>query len=169
MIELRWISPTVDSELYKGERRLRYEVLRKPLGMPEGSEENAAEARCEHCVAVSDGIVVGCVLWLADTDDRGPPFGPSVGGRGPPFGPSVGGHGGKLLQMAVATDQRGNDIGRRLVRELERHVAAHGVELVRMHARESALGFYLKLGYVVTGDTFTEVGLPHRLMQRSLG
>ena len=153
MIELRWISPTVDSELYKGERRLRYEVLRKPLGMPEGSEENAAEARCEHCVAVSDGIVVGCVLWLAD------PANPA----------DIESRKGKLLQMAVAVDRRNSDIGRRLVRELERHVAAHGVQVVRMHARESALGFYLKLGYVVTGDTFTEVGLPHRLMQRSLG
>lgn len=146
MMTLNWITPAADPALYAGERNLRYEVLRKPIGMPPGSEENAAEARCEHCVAVLDGVVVGCVLWLAD----------------------VAGTSGKLLQMAVAPDQRGLDVGRRLVRELERHVGQRGVTEVRMHARESVLGFYLKLGYVVTGDPFTEVGLPHRHMQRSL-
>lgn len=145
---LRWIEPAVDVALYKGERRLRYEVLRRPLGMPEGSEENAAEARCQHCVAVEhDGRVVGCVLWLGDAD----------------------GVGGKLLQMAVAEDRRGTGVGARLVRELERHVAARGVRVVRMHAREAALGFYDKLGYRVVGAPFTEVGLPHRHMQRELG
>lgn len=144
---LRWIEPAVDAALYRGERRLRYEVLRRPLGMPEGSEENAAEARCEHCVAEDEGRVVGCVLWLEDAD----------------------GLGGKLLQMAVAEDRRGVGVGARLVRELERHVAARGVRVVRMHAREAALGFYGKLGYRVVGAPFTEVGLPHRHMQRELG
>lgn len=144
---LRWITPAGDPELYAGERRLRFEVLRKPLGMPPGSEENAAEARVEHCVAVdSGGEVVGCVLWLVDDDGRA----------------------GKLLQMAVADARRGEHIGARLVRELERHVAARGVGLVRMHARESALGFYAKLGYETYGDPFTEVGIPHRYMRRTL-
>lgn len=141
---LQWIGQ--DSPHYAGERALRYEVLRKPLGMPPGSEENAAEARCQHCVALRDGVVVGCVLWLADE----------------------GGVGGKLMQMAVAEALRGQDVGRRLVRELERKVAADGIEVVRMHARESALPFYEKLGYAVVSETFSEVGIPHRVMQRAL-
>ncbi len=146
MIELRWITSATDPVLYAGERRLRYEVLRRPLGMPEGSEENAAEALCEHCILVDVGVVVGCVLCLADPDRLA----------------------GKLLQMAVAESQRGMDVGRRLVRELERHVAANGALVVRMHARETAIGFYEKLGYTASGDTFSEVGLPHRLMQRMI-
>lgn len=143
---LRWIDPATDVALYRGERRLRFEVLRRPLGMPEGSEENAAEARCEHCVAVEGERVVGCVLWLGDAD----------------------GAGGKLLQMAVADEARGTGIGARLVRELERHVAARGFGEVRMHARETAIGFYDKLGYRIEGEPFVEVGLPHRLMRRAL-
>lgn len=143
---LRWIDPTADLALYRGERRLRYEVLRRPLGMPEGSEENAAEARCEHCVAIEGACVVGCVLWLGDAD----------------------GVGGKLLQMAVAEDRRGAGVGALLVRELERHVAARGFGEVRMHARQTAIGFYAKLGYRIEGEPFVEVGLPHRLMRRTL-
>jgi len=146
MVTLAWIDPARDPELYVGERRLRFEVLRRPLGMPEGSEENPAEARAEHLVAHDAGRVVGCVMFLADPD----------------------GQGGKLLQMAIAEGHRGRDIGRRLVRELERHVAARGVAVVRMHARETAIGFYARLGYAVVGEPFREVGLPHRLMQRAL-
>jgi len=145
-MNLRWIDPAVDLELYRGERRLRYEVLRRPLGMPEGSEENAAEARCEHCVAEEGGRVVGCVLWLGD----------------------AAGDGGKLLQMAVAEGLHGTGIGAHLVRELERHAAAKGFRRVRMHARQTAIGFYEKLGYRIAGEPFVEVGLPHRLMEREL-
>ncbi len=145
-IALAWIDPARDPELYAGERRLRFEVLRRPLGMPEGSEENPAEARAEHLVAHDAGHVVGCVMFLADPD----------------------GQGGKLLQMAVAEARRGQDLGRTLVRELERHVAARGVAQVHMHARETAIGFYERLGYAVVGEPFTEVGLPHRLMRRDL-
>lgn len=141
---LEWIDQA--SPHYAGERALRYEVLRKPLGMPLGSEENAAEGRCLHCVALRDGVVVGCVLWLADDDGKG----------------------GKLMQMAVAESVRGQDVGRRLVRELERKVAADGVKVVRMHARESALPFYDKLGYEVVSELFSEVGIPHRVMRRTL-
>ena len=147
---LRWIEQ--DSEHYAAERALRYEVLRKPLGMPLGSEENAAEARCDHCVALLDGVVVGCVLWLADGPSASPPASRA----------------GKLMQMAVAESMRGQEVGRRLVRELERKVAADGVAVVRMHARESALPFYDKLGYEVVSELFSEVGIPHRVMRRTL-
>ena len=144
---LHWIDPVGDADLYRGERRLRYEMLRRPLGMPEGSEENAAEGRCAHCVAVVDGAVVGCVLWLPDAD----------------------GIAGKLLQMAVGDGLQGQGIGALLVRALEAMARARGFERVRMHARATAIGFYEKLGYAVTGEPFTEVGIPHRLMQRDLG
>lgn len=150
---LSWIDRMVDGALYAGERRLRFEVLRRPLGMVQGSEENAREADCRHLVAwvarggdAGEAEVVGCSLWLGDVD----------------------GVGGKLMQMAVDSHWQGTGLGARLVRELERQVRADGFREVRMHARETAIGFYRKLGYEVTGEPFVEVGLPHRLMRRSL-
>jgi len=159
-LSLCWLDRERDAELYRGERRLRFEILRRPLGMPEGSEENAAEARCSHCVAVLDGEVVGCVLWLPDADD--------ASGQPGSAGPSGVGRAGKLLQMAVAETLQGQGVGARLVRELEAMARAQGFERVRMHARASAVGFYAKLGYAVTGEPFSEVGIPHRLMERVL-
>lgn len=148
-MRLRWIAQ--DDPLYAQERRLRFEVLRAPLGMPEGSEENPREAECAHCVAIDDagesaGRVVGCVLALRDDD-------PSRV---------------KLLQMAVAADQAGRGVGASLVRELERRVRAEGAVTVYMHARISARGFYERLGYAAIGEVFSEVGLPHVKMARPL-
>lgn len=147
MITLRWIER--DDPLYLLERRLRYEVLRAPLGMPEGSEENPQEARCAHCVAVDivTTRVVGCVLALPDREDP----------------TRV-----KLLQMAVAPDLARQGLGARLVRELERRVRETGAVEVHMHARLSAHGFYEKLGYSAEGETFSEVEIPHIRMHRRL-
>lgn len=146
-VSLSWVQPSADDALYAGARRLRYELLRRPLGMGEGTEEHPAEARARHLVAVADGeVVAGCVMFLADE------------GRAS----------GKLLQMAVAESHQGTGVGRRLVRELERAVAADGIEEVHMHARVVALGFYEKLGYAVASEVFTEVGIPHRVMRRRL-
>lgn len=146
-LELRWI--TRKDPLYLAERRLRYEVLRAPLGMPEGSEENPAEDRCAHCVALLDGRVVGCVLALPDLS------GSTVPRRI------------KLLQMAVHPDLRGRHVGARLVRELERVVIAEGAQEIFMHARESVIGFYATLGYIAEGQRFSEVGIPHFVMRKA--
>ena len=43
-----------------------------------------------------------------------------------------------------------------------------GYEEIVLHARETALGFYQKLGYETEGDSFTEVGLPHSAMRKKL-
>ncbi len=134
---------------YAGERRLRWELLRRPLGMPLGSEEFAAEADCLHwaaCLAEPDGLrVVGCVLFVRRSPDSG-----------------------RLLQMAVAPGWRRRGVGRALVRRLEEDVAELGVVRVRLHARLEAVSFYRALGYSVRGRAFWEVGIGHRHMERRL-
>ena len=37
-----------------------------------------------------------------------------------------------------------------------------------LHARETAVGFYEKLGYKTSGDKFIEVTIPHFPMQKEL-
>jgi predicted GNAT family N-acyltransferase len=43
-----------------------------------------------------------------------------------------------------------------------------GFKKIRMHARKTAVGFYEKLGYTVIGKEFTEVSIPHLLMEKKL-
>ncbi|MFO0747910.1 MAG: GNAT family N-acetyltransferase [Myxococcota bacterium] len=138
-----------DDPLYLGERRLRWTILRAPLGMPVGSEENAREPECRHFVTLdAEGSVVGCVLWLPERPDE---------------------RSGRLLQMAVAHDRQGQGLGRALVRGLEAAVHASGFDEVTLHARDTAIGFYERLGYESYGEPFVEVGIPHRHMRRKLG
>ena len=37
-----------------------------------------------------------------------------------------------------------------------------------IHARDSAVPFYLHIGYEIVGDSFIEVGLPHFLMRKKI-
>lgn len=144
-IALHWVDPDAADPAYRGERDLRWRVLREPLGMPPGSEENGAEERCLHLVAVASERVVGCVIFRVDP-----------------------GATGQLMQMAVEPALQGQGIGRLLVAELERQLTATGVAEVTLHARQVAVGFYERLGYAVVGDPFTEVSIPHRSMRKVL-
>jgi predicted GNAT family N-acyltransferase len=42
-----------------------------------------------------------------------------------------------------------------------------GKQKMVLHARDSALDFYLSLGYNIVGDQFEEVGISHHRMEKS--
>jgi predicted GNAT family N-acyltransferase len=45
--------------------------------------------------------------------------------------------------------------------ELEANLRARGFTKLALHARASAVGFYKKLGYTVSGDEFIDVTVAH--------
>ena len=132
--------------LYEGECALRYEVLRKPLGYTPADVAFPFEDTSLHLVAATpDGVVKGCVLFHPD-----------------------GAGGGRLFQMAVASDLQGTGIGRALVGHLEAELRDRGLREVVLHARDHAIGFYARLGYAPFGEPYEEVGIPHRNMRKTL-
>ena len=54
--------------------------------------------------------------------------------------------------------------------ELEDVAAAEGADEVWLHARDTAFGFYERLGYVPEGEIFVSelTGIPHRTMRKRL-
>jgi len=50
--------------------------------------------------------------------------------------------------------------------EYERESERRGYKRIYLHAREYAVPFYEALGYHTFGEEFTEVGIPHRHMQK---
>ena len=46
--------------------------------------------------------------------------------------------------------------------------AARGFREMTLHARESVVGFYERLGYAAEGSPFIEVTIPHRAMRKTL-
>lgn len=146
-MDLRVVS--ANTPLHKSELDLRYRILREPLAMPRGSEWFEHEERCIHVVLGDSVRVFGCVLFCPEV----------VPGSK---------KSGRLLQMAVDQALQNKGWGRKLVRRLEAEVKSLGFEEIVLHSRASAIGFYESLGYACFGEPYTEVGIPHRNMRKSL-
>ena len=136
----------LDAPEYAQELDLRWRVLRKPLGFAPEAVAFPFEAESLHLVALDAGRVVGCVLFHPEGTETG-----------------------RLFQMAVEPDRQGTGLGTTLVRALEAELARRGFREVILHARDSAVGFYARLGYAPVGPPYVEVGVPHQNMRRSLG
>ena len=74
----------------------------------------------------------------------------------------------RLRQMAVQNNLQGKGIGASMMNFAELVSRDKGYKKLIMHARETAVGFYEKLGYKVVGDKFTEVTIPHYVMEKKL-
>lgn len=70
--------------------------------------------------------------------------------------------GWKIERVAVLREQRGRSVGAALVQ----HMLAAAPEdlVVYIHAQQSAIGFWERLGFAAEGPEFFEAGIPHRLM-----
>jgi predicted N-acetyltransferase YhbS len=78
----------------------------------------------------------------------------------------------QLRFMAVDAAWQGRGVGARVLAEGERRVAARGARTLWANARDTALGFYLSLGWsVVPGSEFVsaETRLPHTVIVKRLG
>jgi predicted GNAT family N-acyltransferase len=124
---------------------LRDAILRQPLGLVFDPAELPAEAAEIHLAAYSANELVG-VLLLRPLENGAI----------------------KMRQVAVATAAQGQGVGRALVHQAEATARSRGFGLMELNARQTAVDFYLVLGYEAVGEPFTEVGIPHRKMQKQL-
>lgn len=70
--------------------------------------------------------------------------------------------------MAVQNNLQGKGIGASIMSFAENLARDKGYQKIVMHARDTAIGFYEKLGYKVKGDGFIEVNVPHHVMEKEL-
>jgi predicted GNAT family N-acyltransferase len=124
---------------------LRNEILRKPLGLSFTKEELEGEKDDILMGAFEDDKLLGCCL-LTRMDAK-----------------TV-----RLRQMAVPNNMQGKGVGRALMIFAENIARDLGYRKLCMHARKTAVGFYQKLGYGISGDEFLEVTIPHYVMEKAL-
>jgi predicted N-acetyltransferase YhbS len=137
-----------DSSRYRDLVELRRRVLRIPLGLDFTARQLAEEKEDIHIAAYWDGELVGCVLLRAVDA---------------PHGAVV-----QLRQMTVDPEHQGRGIGAKILAVAEELAAERGFRRIILHARETAMRFYEKAGYVATGETFIEMTIPHRIMVKQL-
>jgi ribosomal protein S18 acetylase RimI-like enzyme len=134
--------------------QLRYAVLRQPWQQPPGSERVPADAE--------PGTIHA--LLLAPAEAGASPVALAVGMLQP-----TDEHKGQIRFMAVAPEVAGQGLGQQVVTYLETQARAIGLTEIVLHSRETAVGFYQKLGYAVVEPSHTLFGiLPHFLMHKLL-
>ena len=125
--------------------QLRNDILRKPLGLSFDKEELEREKDEILIGAFEEDKMLGCCMLIkADPGCV------------------------RLRQMAVLNNLQGTGVGRALMQFAENIARDRGYRKIIMHARKSAIGFYEKLGYQVTGEEFQEVTIPHYVMEKEL-
>lgn len=133
----------VGSPSYRESIALRFDVLRKPLGLTWEPGAFDGEEKSIHVGCSVNGKLVGSlILKPVDTTTL------------------------KMRQVAVANDQQSRGIGSVLVHFAEKIAIERGYREIVANARKAALKFYERLGYQIEGGEFFEVGIPHRFIRK---
>lgn len=138
---------TDDPALLAAAAELRTRVFVKEQGVDAALEADGRDELAAHVVLERGGDVIGTarIFDSADTRDT------AVVGR-------------------VAIDQalRGQGLGAQLMTAAERWASQRGLPTVELHAQQSVIGFYDRLGYVGVGSPYLEAGIPHLTMRKDL-
>ena len=123
--------PETDEEL-KQYFHFRWKLLRKPWNEPEGSEKDDIEDECFHvmvCEKNNQCIGVGRLQFNTETEAQ-------------------------IRYMAVAIEHERKGIGKKIIDALENEAKEKNITSIILDAREPAVGFYEKLGYVKKEKTY---------------
>ena len=134
-----------DSPEYQQMVSLRQTVLRKPLGLDFDPAELEKESRHILIGAFEEDTILGCCMLIEENSSML-----------------------RLRQMAVYNEKQGKGLGRALMNFAENLARDRGYRSLSMHARVSSVGFYEKMGYKVVSDEFTEITIPHVVMEKQL-
>ena len=111
---------------------LRWEILRKPWNQPRGSEKDERERESIHIMAIYENKVVGVGRGHFNSREEG-----------------------QIRYMAVEESYRNRGIGSSLLLELEKRLKERGAKYIVLNARENAVEFYRKHGYIIVGKAHT--------------
>ena len=131
---------------YKKALELRYRVLRKPLGLQFTAAELSKDVKDIHLGILMGDEIIACLILLVSENKKI-----------------------KMRQVAVDENFQGKGWGKKLSLAAEEIAKQLGCNCIFCHARKPAVSFYEKLGYKITGDEFTEVGIPHYAMEKQIG
>lgn len=136
---------THGSSEYEETVALRDDILRRPLGLIFTPEQLGMESQDFHVGCYRSDELVGCLILTPLSDGAL-----------------------KMRQVAVADRAQRQGVGQTMVRFCEEFAAHNGFHEITMHARETAVPFYLKLGYEIVGERFEEVTIPHFRMRKAM-
>ena len=140
------VRPPDDPAEWRAYFHLRWQVLREPLGLEPGTEQDDLEKVATHAAAWSAADQVLAVGRLHTT----------------------GGIEGQIRYMAVDSAWQGLGVGQAVLTYLENKAREQGLTQVFLNAREPVVGFYEHCGYANEQEIDPLLGIPHRRMRKVL-
>lgn len=137
-----------EAEDYNRIFRLRWEILRRPWGQAEGSEQDKEEFASIHRAIINlenEDVVLAC-------------------GRIQQTGEQL----AQVRYMAVNDAFRGQGLGSQVLQSLEEAAQEMEIKQVFLHAREPAVSFYLRLSYQLKEEISPFLGIRHFRMEKLL-
>lgn len=123
----------------------RNRILRQPLGLQLTEKDTLGEDTQRHFGLFMGDLLVGGVIANQQTPETT-----------------------QLRQMWIEPNCANRGLGRLLLEEVLTKLAQESTEMVVLHARVPVLEFYRKCGFKSEGDSFIEVGIPHRRMKLTI-
>ncbi|SFE20638.1 GNAT family N-acetyltransferase [Nitrosomonas sp. Nm166] len=68
---------------------------------------------------------------------------------------------GHIGRMAVLKEWRGKGVGSAMMRRILEEINHRGIPIARLNAQTTAIRFYEKFGFQMSGKEFMEAGIPH--------
>jgi predicted GNAT family N-acyltransferase len=136
--------PTVSEEELEAALKLRERVFCEEQGVPRQHEIGAREKEATHLIAIQGHEVVGTCRLIFQPDEV------------------------RLGRLAVERQLRRRGIATRLLHEAERQARAASAKRIVLNAQTQARQLYLAAGYRECAGIFTEVGIEHVAMEKSL-
>ena len=124
----------------------RWLVLRAPLGMAQGTEQDKYDASALHVVAVCDRKIIGSARLRE--------LSPGIGG---------------IAYVCVLPEFQHQGIGTKLIQKLIEKAQDKQLKTLRLRSRITALDFYQRLGFSTEGEPFDYLNIPHVFMNLRLG
>ncbi|NUM31307.1 MAG: GNAT family N-acetyltransferase [Bacteroidetes bacterium] len=124
---------------------LRYDILRKPLGLKFDEEQLKHEENEFHFIASFKNKIIGVLLLKPLNYDIV-----------------------KMRQVAVKKTLQKKGIGKKLVEFAEKWAKENKFSKIELNARLTSIDFYSKNNYKTIGSQFDEVGIPHIKMYKDL-
>ena len=135
---IRW-----NSREYHQTIDLRNRILRHPLGLEVTAQDQWDEQDESHFGIFDGERLIACLVAVDQSNATV-----------------------KLRQMAVEPQFQRRGVGSWLISQVEAALQACGTKQIKLHARQTAIDFYRRLGYQTQGDEFIEVTLPHIVMSK---
>lgn len=134
-----------ESEDYKKALALRSKILREPLGMTLEAHELIGEEKAIHVGAFIGNNIIGYLHLSPQNSDVL-----------------------RMRQVAVDDNFQGRGIGKKIVAFAENLAHLQGYKEIILNARESAISFYLSMGYERFDEVFVQIGLLHQKMRKTI-